>query len=127
MFLLGVIAAICMWPLVEFLLETMFGADYKAASGFLRILLLATPIWFASITMNSALVSSRLAIARLLLQLLAIGLMTCIAILFMNRGGIAPLGWAVLASQFLMLVGATILLIIRTNHANADDERMTAI
>ena len=114
MVLLGSAFSFVIWPFVDVLLEFIFGKPYTGAADFFRILLIALPIWFAAITMNTALVSARLAVDRLLLQLLAVGVIVVISITGTAEEGLAWLAWAMLIGQSILLLGAGILLILRT-------------
>ena len=114
MIILGVIFSLVIWPFVEILLDFVFGKQYTDAADFFRILLIALPIWFGAITMNTALVSARLAVDRLLLQLLAVGVIVVISMIGIEGEGLAWLAWAMLLGQSILLLGAGILLVVRT-------------
>jgi hypothetical protein len=64
--------------------------------------------------MNTALVSARLAVDRLLLQLLAVGAIVVISMIGIEGEGLAWLAWAMLIGQSILLLGAGILLVLRT-------------
>lgn len=114
MILLGAVFSLVIWPFVGVLLEFIFGKPYTGATDFFRILLIALPIWFAAIAMNTALVSARLAVDRLMLQLLAVGVIVAISMIGIGGKGIAWLAWAMLIGQSILLLGAGILLVLRT-------------
>ena len=62
-------------PFSSDLLAGLFGSDFAPASSFLDSVLLVLPIWFASIAINSTLVSHRLADLRLGTQVIAVGIL----------------------------------------------------
>ena len=114
MAIIGVIFSIVFWPFTNTLLKFIFGSQYLAAGDFFRIMLVALPIWFAAIAVNSALVSRRLAVDRLALQLIAIGAIVLTAFSANTEAGLAWLAWAILIGQSILLVGAVCLLVLRT-------------
>ena len=111
MFLAGAAFSAIIWPFAPSLLELVFGSDFNAAGEFLRILLLAVPIWFAAIGMQAALVSKRNAVARLVMQITGFVILLSIVFLTGSNAGLPAIGWAVLASQSFLLLASFALLL----------------
>ncbi|MDC0428944.1 hypothetical protein OAL71_00025 [Phycisphaerales bacterium] len=102
-------------PFSSDLLAGLFGSDFAPASSFLDSVLLVLPIWFASIAINSTLVSHRLADLRLGTQVIAVGILIVTPLVMSSALGSNGIIWGMIGCQgFLLVSGVTLLLFGQT-------------
>lgn len=110
MFLIATAVSAVLWPLSGWALELLFGAEYRTAGGFFRILLLTLPVWFAAIVVNTPLVSRKLAVVRLVFNITSLLIVAVVSLLAAGSLGEDAVAWGMFAAQaFLLTAGALVI------------------
>ena len=99
-------------PLSANLLSMLFGDDFAAASVLLESLVMIVPIWFASIAVNSTLVSVRMSDLRFGCQIVGILIFVGVVLLIGEDGSSPTSGLlqGIFVSQSFLLVSGVVLL-----------------
>ena len=97
-------------PFAPEILARLFGPEFATAASFLDSILLLLPIWFASIAVNSTLVSRRLADLRLGTQVVGVAILVMTPLIMGPSLGTSGIIWGMVGSQcFLLVSGVTLL------------------
>ena len=97
-------------PFAPELLALLFGPEFAIPASFLDSILLLLPIWFASIAVNSTLVSRRLADLRLGTQVVGVAILVVTPLIMGPSLGPSGIIWGMVGSQcFLLVSGVTLL------------------
>ena len=97
-------------PFAPEILARLFGPEFDTAASFLDSILLLLPIWFASIAVNSTLVSRRLADLRLGTQVVGVAILVMTPLIMGPSLGTSGIIWGMVGSQcFLLVSGVTLL------------------
>lgn len=111
MFLAGVIFSLAIRPFSQWIVVQAFGSDFQDAGAFLATTLLILPIWFASITINAALVTPRDAALRTFSQGIGIAMLALVVSFGQSQASLNGILAGLALCQTVLLVSGLVILL----------------
>ena len=115
----GTILMLAGRPFAETVLTLIFGSGFAPAADALSSILLLLPIWFASIAVNAALVTSRDVTLRSGFQAVGVGVLAMAAFFSRDTESLNGIVAGVGLCQTLLLVSGIVILLTGRRHAPA--------
>lgn len=115
LFTLGIIAMVIVYSISEFIVGIAFGDKYLEAASILKIISMTFPMRFCGFNSGLILTTRNFQPVKFRLLIIAVVLNIILAVLLSNLHGIEGLAFSIVVTEFLLVLGYTIIANIRLN------------